>query len=102
MKTKFCFLALATVALALGSCSESENGEGTTAKYITVSTEIGSMSRVVNNDDGTQKFAVGDQISVYAWTGSASTPILPTSSWRVARRLSSTSSLVVTRLPLAM
>lgn len=70
MKTKFCLLALATAALALGSCTESENGMGEPAKYITVSSGIGNMSRVTTKDDGTQQFEAGDKISVYAWTGS--------------------------------
>lgn len=71
MKTKFCLLVLATVALALGSCTESENGMGEPAKYITVSSGIGNMSRVTTKDDGTQQFEAGDKISVYAWTGSS-------------------------------
>lgn len=72
MKTKVYLYALATTAvLALGSCSESENGETPTAKYITVSSGIGEMSRVATKDDGTQQFEAGDKISVYAWTGSA-------------------------------
>ena len=70
MKTKFCLLALATAALALGSCTESENGVSEPAKYITVSSGIGNMSRVTTKDDGTQQFEAGDKISVYAWTGS--------------------------------
>lgn len=71
MKTKvYRFALAATVAVALGSCAESENGEGTTAKYITVSSGIGSMSRVATNDDGTQQFEAGDKIGVYVWTGS--------------------------------
>lgn len=70
MKTKFCLFALTVAALALGSCSESENGGSEAAKYITVSSGIGNMSRVATNADGTQKFTAGDKISVYAWTGS--------------------------------
>jgi len=71
MKTKFCLLALATAALALGSCTESENGVSEPAKYITVSIGIGNMSRVTTKDDGTQQFEAGDKISVYVWTGSS-------------------------------
>jgi len=81
MKTKFCLLALATAALALGSCTESENGVGEPAKYITVSSGIGNMSRVTTKDDGTQQFEAGDKISVYAWTGSSE--VAPTVADRV-------------------
>ncbi len=70
MKTKFCLFALATAALALGSCGESENGEASTAKYITISSGIGELSRVATNGEGTQVFEAGDKISVFAWTGS--------------------------------
>lgn len=81
MKTKFCLFALVAVALTLGSCTESENGEGVTAKYITVSSGIGNMSRVTTVADGTQKFESGDKISVYAWTGSSE--VAPTVADRV-------------------
>lgn len=42
MKTKTYLFALMAMALALGSCSDNENGiGGETSKYITVSTSIG-------------------------------------------------------------
>ena len=71
MMTKVRLFALAaTAAMVLGSCTENDNGEGETAKYITVSSGIGTMSRVTTNADGTQLFEAGDKIGVYAWTGS--------------------------------
>ena len=72
MKKKTYLLALMAMALALGSCSDNENGIGGEAsKYITVSTNIGSMTRVATDADGSQTFEEGDKISVYAWTGEA-------------------------------
>ena len=70
MKKKTYLFAL--MAMALGSCSDNENGIGGEAsKYITVSTNIGSMTRVATDADGSQTFEEGDKISVYAWTGEA-------------------------------
>ena len=70
MKKKTYLFALMAMALTLGSCSDNENGiGGETSKYITVSTSIGNMTRVVTDDNGGQAFAEGDEISVYAWTG---------------------------------
>ena len=72
MKKKTYLFALMAMALALGSCSDNENGIGGEAsKYITVSTNIGSMTRVATDADGSQTFEEGDEISVYAWTGEA-------------------------------
>ena len=72
MKKKTYLFALMAMALALGSCSDNENGIGGEAsKYITVSTNIGSMTRVATDADGRQTFEEGDKISVYAWTGDA-------------------------------
>ena len=72
MKKKTYLFALMAMALALGSCSDNENGIGGEAsKYITVSTNIGSMTRVATDEKGGQTFEEGDEISVYAWTGDA-------------------------------
>ena len=72
MKTKTYLFVLMTMALALGSCSDNENGiGGETSKYITVSTSIGNMTRVATDANGDQTFEEGDEISVYAWTGDA-------------------------------
>ena len=72
MRTKTYLFALMAMALALGSCSDNENGiGGETSKYITVSTSIGNMTRVATDEKGGQTFEEGDEISVYAWTGDA-------------------------------
>ena len=72
MKTKYYIFALAAMTMTLGSCSDSENTIGTEApKSITVSTSIGKMTRITTDEKGAQAFSEGDEISVYAWTGSA-------------------------------
>jgi len=82
MKTKTYLFALMTMALTLGSCSDNENGiGGETSKYITVSTSIGNMTRVATDEKGGQTFEEGDEISVYAWTGDATT--VPAATGRV-------------------
>ena len=82
MKTKTYLFVLMTMALALGSCSDNENGiGGETSKYITVSTSIGNMTRVATDANGDQTFEEGDEISVYAWTGDAT--VAPETSERV-------------------
>ena len=82
MKTKTYLFVLMTMALALGSCSDNENGiGGETSKYITVSTSIGNMTRVATDAKGGQTFEEGDEISVYAWTGAPT--IAPETSERV-------------------
>ena len=80
MKTKTYLFVLMT--MALGSCSDNENGiGGETSKYITVSTSIGNMTRVATDANGGQTFEEGDEISVYAWTGDATT--VPAATGRV-------------------
>ena len=82
MRTKTYLFALMAMALALGSCSDNENGiGGETSKYITVSTSIGNMTRVATDANGDQTFEEGDEISVYAWTGDATT--VPAATGRV-------------------
>jgi hypothetical protein len=82
MKTKTYLFVLMTMVLALGSCSDNENGiGGETSKYITVSTSIGNMTRVATDANGDQTFEEGDEISVYAWTGDAT--VAPETSERV-------------------
>ena len=74
MKKKTYLFALMAMTLILGSCSDNENGiGGETSKYITVSTSIGNMTRVATDANGDQTFEEGDEISVYAWTGDATT-----------------------------
>ena len=82
MKTKTYLFVLMTMALALGSCSDNENGIGCeTSKYITVSTSIGNMTRVATDANGGLTFEEGDEISVYAWTGAPT--VAPETSERV-------------------
>lgn len=72
MKAKYYIFALAAMTMTLGSCSDNENTIGTEApKSITVSTSIGKMTRITTDEKGAQAFSEGDEISVYAWTGSA-------------------------------
>lgn len=69
MKKTILYLALVgAVAMALPSCNK-ERSESQKPEYITVSTNIGGMTRVTTNASGEQVFEVGDEISVYAWTG---------------------------------
>ena len=65
MKTKYYYLVFA--ALALSGCNK--DGKEPVPEYITVSTAI--LSKVSTRPDGSQVFTSGDQISIYAWTGSA-------------------------------
>ena len=82
MKKKTYLFALMAMALILGSCSDNENGiGGETSKNITVSTSIGNMTRVATDANGGQTFEEGDEISVYAWTGDATT--VPAATGRV-------------------
>ena len=70
MKTKNYLFALMAMTLTLGSCSNNEDGiGGETSKNITVTTSIGNMTRVATDEKGAQHFTEGDEISVYAWTG---------------------------------
>jgi len=67
MKKAF-FFAATFAAMVLTSCNNDDEQVSKTPKYITVSTSIGAMTRVVNNGN-TSAFEDGDKISVYAWTG---------------------------------
>lgn len=66
-------LAAMAATLVLASCNndENENGSAEPAKYITVNTSIGSLTRTTTANNGVQSFADKDRISVYAWTGSS-------------------------------
>lgn len=74
MSNKKLLLALASAVLVLGSCTNSSDGQDEQPKYITVSTEIGSMTRLTTDASGRQAFSDGDEISVYAWTGDPAAP----------------------------
>lgn len=70
MRISNSILAAMAATFVLASCSNDENGGVEIAEYITVNTSIGSLSRTTTTN-GVQSFADKDQISVYAWTGSA-------------------------------
>ena len=70
MKKNLIPFALAALTLGFTGCSNDSNESSGTSKYITVSTQI--KTRMGTNASGTQIFTNGDQISVYAWTGDAS------------------------------
>ena len=74
MKT-FKTIALAMLAATLTACSNDDNG-GKAPKYINIDAQLSQPTKTTIAADGTMSFTSGDAISVYAWTGSAST--LPT------------------------
>lgn len=74
MKT-FKTIALAMLAATLTACSNDDNG-GKVPKYINIDAQLSQPTKTTIAADGTMSFTSGDAISVYAWTGSAST--LPT------------------------
>lgn len=69
MMKSFFTVAISVAILSLCSCSKDNVSNIDSFKYITVSTEIGGMSRVATDSAGGQSFENGDVISVYAWTG---------------------------------
>lgn len=72
MSNRISTIALATLALLAASCNnEHENNAAENAKYITINSSIGSLSRTTTDNDGTQNFIKDDAISVYVWTGTA-------------------------------
>ena len=68
-------IALAMLAATLTACSNDDNG-GKAPKYINIDAQLSQPTKTTSAADGTMSFTSGDAISVYAWTGSAST--LPT------------------------
>lgn len=72
MKKNFS-IALVAIAFASGACSSDKNEpQSESAKYITVSSTIGGMSRVATDSEDDQNFENGDVISIYAWTQTVS------------------------------
>jgi len=67
MKKTIFFLA-AFAIIALTSCNKESQQTVDTAKYITVNSSIGAVTRVTTNGNSST-FEEGDKISVYAWTG---------------------------------
>ncbi len=60
-------ITAAAAALMLGACTKT--GKVETPEFITVSSGIGTMSKVTTAADGSQSFSEGDKISIYARTG---------------------------------
>lgn len=60
-------ITAAAAALMLGACTKT--GKVETPEFITVSSGIGTTSKVTTAADGSQSFSEGDKISIYAWTG---------------------------------
>lgn len=71
VKTKVTAFALAVTGLLAAGCSDNNDTPSEAAKYITVSTSIGQMTRVETDDDGSQRFVSEDEITIYAWLGTA-------------------------------
>lgn len=81
MKKTVLYLVLSGIAAtAFVGCNKDQGG-AQRPEIITVSTNIGGMSRVATALDGTQSFETNDEISVYAWTGSAT--VAPAAAERV-------------------
>lgn len=68
MKKTILFAIAGVAAMALVGCNKAQD-QTQQPKFITVSTNIGGMSRVATASDGSQNFEVNDEISIYAWTG---------------------------------
>jgi hypothetical protein len=77
MKKNIFRVALAScIVLGVSSCSSTdEPGKQDNPVYITINSLIGgnNASRTTTQQDGSEVFSEGDVISVYAWTGSATT-----------------------------
>jgi hypothetical protein len=69
MKYKYLLIFLSAFALLL-SCAKEENAEPVTGSAITMEATIGAPTKVTYNGDAAS-FAAGDQVSLYAWMGSA-------------------------------
>ena len=67
---KTILLTAALATMVLSSCNKDNEQAADSAKYITVSSHIGAMTRVASSGN-TSTFEEGDKISVYAWPGSA-------------------------------
>ena len=67
MRTKI-FTAALLSTLILTSCDNDNQDTIKPSKYITVSAEMGALTRVAGTD-----FEQDDQISIYAWTGDPET-----------------------------
>ena len=70
----FRFIPLAALGFLTAACSneESASGQQQEAKYITIEASIGAMTRATTTGNASV-FDAGDGVSIYAWTGSATT-----------------------------
>ncbi|HBN01570.1 MAG TPA: fimbrillin family protein [Rikenellaceae bacterium] len=66
-------LSVVCAAIAVCGCNKETVKVESQPKYITVTTSIGDMTRVTTNENGSQEFSNGDELSIYAWTGSSAT-----------------------------
>ena len=65
------FIPLAAIGLLAAACSSDESAPAQQeAKYITIEANIGNMTRATTTGNGAV-FDVGDGVTLYAWTGSA-------------------------------
>lgn len=65
---KTILLTAAFATMILSSCNKENDQVADTKEYITVSSSIGTMTRVATNGNAST-FEEGDKISVFAWTG---------------------------------
>lgn len=73
MKRTVLYLSFACAAIAICGCNKETSKSEPQPKYITVTTSIDDMTRVTTNSEGSQEFSTGDELSIYAWTGSSAT-----------------------------
>lgn len=67
------FIPLAALGLIAAACSSDESAPAQQeAKYITIEASIGNMTRATTTGNAST-FDEGDQVTLYAWTGSATT-----------------------------
>lgn len=73
MKRATICLSVVCAAIAVCGCNKETGKIESQPKYITVTTNIGDMTRVTTNQEGSQEFSTGDELSIYAWIGSSTT-----------------------------
>lgn len=71
-RASICF-SVVCAAIAVCGCNKETGKSESQPKYITVTTNIVGMTRVTTNENGSQEFSNGDELSIYAWTGSSAT-----------------------------
>ena len=73
MKRSTICLSVVCAAIAVCGCNKETGKIESQPKYITVTTNIDDMTRVTTNQEGSQEFSAGDELSIYAWIGSSTT-----------------------------